>query len=69
MQRQWREKIEAFTHLRVHLIKKGRPYDLPAADVYVYRISQVAGWADIFATGFFILVHLSPGRTDDASGR
>lgn len=53
MQRQWKEKIEAFTHLRVHLIKKGRPYDLPAADVYVYRISQVAGWTDIFAKGFF----------------
>jgi SNF2 family DNA or RNA helicase len=53
MQRQWREKIEAFTHLRIHLIKKVSPYDLPPADVYVYRISQVAGWADIFATGFF----------------
>jgi SNF2 family DNA or RNA helicase len=53
MQRQWKEKIEAFTHLRVHLIKKSRPYDLPSADVYVYRISQVSGWADIFATGFF----------------
>ncbi len=53
MQRQWREKIEAFTHLRVHLIKKGTPYDLPPADVYVFRISQVAGWSDVFATGFF----------------
>jgi hypothetical protein len=53
MQRQWQEKIEAFTHLRVHLIKKGSPYNLPEADVYAYRISQVAGWADIFATGFF----------------
>ena len=53
MQRQWKEKIESFTHLRVHLIKKGSPYDLPQADVYVYRISQVAGWSDIFATGFF----------------
>lgn len=53
MQRQWKEKVEAFTHLRVHLIRKGTPYDLPPADVYVYRISQVAGWADIFATGFF----------------
>lgn len=53
MQRQWREKIEAFTHLQVHLIKKGSPYDLPPADVYVFRISQVAGWANIFATGFF----------------
>ncbi|WP_435018437.1 SNF2-related protein [Tundrisphaera sp. TA3] len=53
MQRQWKEKIEAFTHLRVHLIKKARPYSLPQADVYVFRISQVGGWADIFATGFF----------------
>ena len=53
MQRQWKEKIEAFTHLRVHLIRKGSPYNLPPADVYVYRISQVAGWSDIFATGFF----------------
>ncbi|WP_165233478.1 SNF2-related protein [Aquisphaera insulae] len=53
MQRQWKEKIEAFTHLRVHLIKKGSPYNLPEADAYVYRISQVAGWANIFATGFF----------------
>ncbi|WP_397570633.1 SNF2-related protein [Schlesneria sp. T3-172] len=53
MQRQWKEKIEAFTHLRVHLIKKGRPYKLPTADVYVYRISQVAGWSEIFATRFF----------------
>jgi SNF2 family DNA or RNA helicase len=53
MQRQWQEKIEAFTHLRVHLIKKGSPYNLPPADVYIYRISQAAGWANIFATDFF----------------
>jgi SNF2 family DNA or RNA helicase len=53
MQRQWKEKIEAFTHLRVHLIKKGSPYHLPAADVYVYRISQVAGWTEVFSSGFF----------------
>ncbi len=53
MQRQWQEKIEAFTHLRVHLIKKGSPYDLPEADVYIFRVSQVAGWTEIFATGFF----------------
>jgi len=53
MQRQWKEKIEAFTHLRVHLINKGRPYELPLADVYVYRVSQVGGWSDFFATGYF----------------
>jgi SNF2 family DNA or RNA helicase len=53
MQLQWKEKIETFAHLRVHTIKKGSPYNLPPADVYVFRVSQVAGWSDIFATGFF----------------
>lgn len=53
MQRQWKEKIEQFTELKVHLIKKGSAYDLPKADVYVFRVSQVAGWSDIFATEFF----------------
>ena len=53
MQKQWKEKIEAFTTLRVHLIKKRSAYELPPADVYVFRISQVEGWVDIFATGYF----------------
>lgn len=60
MQKQWRDKIEAFTHLRVHVIKtarpvkaNGKPYELPPADVYIFRVSQIKGWVDIFATGFF----------------
>lgn len=53
MQKQWKDKITAFTHLRVHVITKASPYDLPPADVYVFRISQICGWSDIFATGFF----------------
>lgn len=53
MQEQWQEKIEAFTHLRVHLITVTKPYDLPQADVYIFRYSNVAGWTDIFATGMF----------------
>ena len=53
MQKQWREKLETFTTLRVHVIKKAKPYDLPPADVYVFRISQIAGWVEIFATWFF----------------
>lgn len=53
MQEQWLEKIEAFTNLRVHLIKTTKPYDLPVADVYIFRYSNVAGWSDIFATGMF----------------
>lgn len=53
MQKQWKDKLTAFTHLRVHVISKASPYDLPPADVYVFRISQIGGWADIFATDFF----------------
>ena len=53
MQKQWRDKTTAFTHLRVHVIKKGSPYNLPVADVYVFRVSQIKGWIDFFATGFF----------------
>jgi hypothetical protein len=53
MQKQWRDKIKTFTHLRVHIIKQATPYDLPPADVYMFRISQISGWSDIFATDFF----------------
>ncbi len=53
MQQQWEDKLTAFTTLRVHRIEKARPYDLPPADVYVFRISQIGGWVDIFETGFF----------------
>lgn len=53
MQRQWKEKIEQFTHLKIHLIKKASVYDLPQADVYIFRVSQVSGWSDIFGTSFF----------------
>lgn len=53
MQKQWRDKVETFTTLRVHVIKKASPYDLPPADVYVFRISQIGGWVDIFGEGYF----------------
>lgn len=53
MQKQWRDKLQKFTTLRVHIVKKAHPYDLPPADVYIFRISQVAGWVNLFDTGFF----------------
>lgn len=53
MQGQWKEKIEAFTTLRTHLIATTRPEDLPQADAYIFRISQIAGWVDILGTGMF----------------
>lgn len=53
IQNQWAEVISRFTTLRVHCITKTKPYDLPAADVYIFRYSQIAGWVDIAATGLF----------------
>lgn len=53
MQKQWKDKLTTFTTLKVHVIDKAKPYDLPPADVYVFRISQISGWVDIFETGFF----------------
>lgn len=53
IQRQWQRVVEKFTTLRVHAITKTTPYDLPPADVYVFRYSQVAGWTDVLATGRF----------------
>lgn len=53
MSQQWFDKVTAFTTLKVHIVKKARPYNLPPADVYVFRISQIAGWVDIFQEGFF----------------
>lgn len=51
--KQWKQKIEAFSTLRVHLVEKATPYSLPKADVYIFRYSNVRGWTTIFAQGMF----------------
>lgn len=53
LQDQWREKLEEFTTLRVHMIDGTTPYSLPEADVYIFKYSQLLGWVDIFKTKFF----------------
>lgn len=53
LQQQWAEKAMAFTNLKVHKIKKGTPYSLPKADIYIFKYGQIAGWTDIFAQNFF----------------
>lgn len=50
---QWAAQLAKFTTLRVHTIAGTKPYDLPAADVYVFRYSNVAGWTDVIAQGLF----------------
>jgi SNF2 family DNA or RNA helicase len=48
--KQWKDEIERFTNLNVHIIKKTKPYDLPAADVYIFKYGCLAGWIDMFGT-------------------
>ncbi|MDP3417904.1 DEAD/DEAH box helicase [Falsiroseomonas sp.] len=74
IQKQWRHVVEQFTTLRVHAIKKTIPYSLPPADIYVFRYSQLAGWAEVFATGMFkTVIYDEPqelrGGTDTAKGK
>ncbi|GAB1537091.1 hypothetical protein ADMFC3_27220 [Geovibrio sp. ADMFC3] len=52
-QKQWKEKIEDFSHLRAHIVKSKKPYNLPPADVYIFKYTSLAGWTDIFAKGIF----------------
>jgi superfamily II DNA or RNA helicase len=49
MQRQWTAKLAEFTDLTVHAVKTRTPYRLPAADVYLFRYSNIAGWVDVLA--------------------
>lgn len=51
--KQWKEAIELFTDLKVHIIKGTRPYTLPEADVYITKYSCLSGWSNFYETGFF----------------
>jgi len=50
---QWAAKFEEFCLLRVHVIKGRTPYDLPTADVYIFRYTNIIGWMDLFKNGLF----------------
>ncbi|WP_323585371.1 DEAD/DEAH box helicase [Aliarcobacter butzleri] len=50
---QWKNKIEEFTNFKVHIIKKGTPYNLPKADIFIFKYGLIKGWTDIFAQNIF----------------
>lgn len=51
---QWvNEYIKKFTYMQAHIIEGKTPYSLPPANLYVFKYSNIAGWVDLFATGFF----------------
>ncbi len=53
LQSQWAVKFGEFSTLRVHCIKGTQPYNLPEADVYIFKYSQISGWIDTYKDGFF----------------
>ena len=50
---QWSKQLQRFTTLRVHVIKGTKPYDLPPADAYIFRYSNIAGWIPVINEGLF----------------
>lgn len=53
LSKQWVKKARSFVNLRVHEINTVKPHDLPPADIYVFRYTQLAGWVDVLSSGFF----------------
>lgn len=53
MPNQWKEAIEMFTDLKVHVMKGTHPYNLPAADIYITKYSCIYGWCDLFYKKYF----------------
>ncbi len=51
--RQWKDEIIKFTGLNVHIVKTRKAYNLPPADVYIFKYTSLSGWVDLFGTGFF----------------
>lgn len=51
--KQWEQKISEFTNLTSHIIKKSKPYDLPKADIYIFKYGLLKGWVDIFSQNVF----------------
>lgn len=45
---QWKRQIERFCRGRVHIIASRTPYELPPADFYIFRYTNICGWKDMF---------------------
>lgn len=48
--KQWQEQIAKFLGAKVHVIKGTKPYNLPAADIYIMKYSCLSGWVDMYKT-------------------
>ena len=54
---QWKKEIEKWIGVRVHIIKKKKIYQLPEADVYIFKYTNIYDWVDhILIMPFKLLV-------------
>ena len=44
----WEQNLRYFTWLTPHIIKGRKPYNLPEADVFIFKYSCLSGWIDTF---------------------
>lgn len=48
---QWKEKVSEFSDLKTHTVRGGPVYQLPPADVYIFKYTQLAKWVDVLTSG------------------
>ncbi len=49
LQKQWAHRASAFAGLDSHIIKRTKPYPLPAVDLFITTYYKLGGWVDVFA--------------------
>lgn len=49
----WERQIKRFTNLSVHIVKTRKAYNLPPADVYIFKYTSISGWVSVFEKRFF----------------
>jgi hypothetical protein len=52
LQEQWAQKAAEFIDLSVHCLKGNTPYELPSADIYIVKYSQLSPWVDVLSSGW-----------------
>ncbi len=52
LQAQWEQKARSFVNMRIHALKGNKPYELPTADIYIVKYTQLAPWVDVLCSGW-----------------
>ncbi len=70
---QWvNEFVSPYTYMSAHIIEGRKPYDLPSANLYIFKYSNISGWVDVAAESYFkgvVFDEVQEGRTGMASDK